>query len=41
MPMPLTEFPYSFKGGENVATDPIPGITVIKPPETPLLVGTP
>lgn len=39
--IPLTGFPSSFKGGDQVVKDPNPGITVSKPPETPLLDGTP
>lgn len=41
MPIPLTVFPSSFNGGENVANAPSPGMTVNKPPATPLLEGTP
>ena len=39
--MPLTVFPSSFKGGAHVQKAPIPGITVKRSPDTPLLEGTP
>jgi hypothetical protein len=39
--IPLTGFPSSLRGGDQVQKDPIPGIIESRSPETPLLEGTP
>ena len=39
--MPLKELPSSFNFGAKVTREPKPGRTTNKPPETPLLQGTP
>jgi hypothetical protein len=41
MPIPLTQLASSLRSGEKDPTAPIPGITVRRPPEMPLLLGTP
>ena len=39
--MPLTVFPSGLILGEKLATAPIDGTTVRRPPDTPLFAGTP